>query len=79
MCNYSEQILELAKQRTGLKHDLDDEIILSGLDSLQLIEMAADLEKRFDVRIENELSNIDTFRDLAAVIQSQKNTTDRGP
>ena len=77
MCNYSEQILELAKQRTGLKHDLDDEIILSGLDSLQLIEMAADLEKRFDVRIENELSNIDTFRDLAAVIQSQKNTTDR--
>ena len=54
MCNYSELILELAKQRTGLKHDLDDEIILSGLDSLQLIEMAADLEKRFDVRIENE-------------------------
>ena len=77
MCNYSEQIRELAKQRTGLKHDLDDEIILSGLDSLQLIEMAADLEKRFDVRIENELANIDTFRDLAAVIQSQKNTTDR--
>ncbi|MEC8391139.1 MAG: acyl carrier protein [Planctomycetota bacterium] len=77
MCNYSELILELAKQRTGLKHDLDDEIILSGLDSLQLIEMAADLEKRFDVRIENELANIDTFRDLAAVIQSQKNTTDR--
>ena len=77
MCNYSEQILELAKQRTGLEHDLDDEIILSGLDSLQLIEMAADLEKRFDVRIENELANIDTFRDLAAVIQSQKNTTDR--
>ena len=77
MCNYSEQILELAKQRTGLKHDLDDEIILSGLDSLQLIEMAADLEKRFDVRIENELANINTFRDLAAVIQSQKNTTDR--
>ena len=77
MCNYSEQILELAKQRTGLKHDLDDEIILSGLDSLQLIEMAADLEKRFDVRIEYELANIDTFRDLAAVIQSQKNTTDR--
>jgi acyl carrier protein len=77
MCNYSEQILELAKQRTGLKHDLDDEIILSGLDSLQLIEMAADLEKRFDVRIENELANIDTFRDLAAVIQSQKNTNDR--
>ena len=72
MCNYSELILELAKQRTGLKHDLDDEIILSGLDSLQLIEMAADLEKRFDVRIENELANIDTFRDLAAVIQSQK-------
>ena len=77
MCNYSELILELAKQRTGLKHDLDDEIILSGLDSLQLIEMAADLEKRFDVRIENELANIDTFRELAAVIQSQKNTTDR--
>lgn len=77
MCNYSELILELAKQRTGLKHDLDDEIILSGLDSLQLIEMAADLEKRFDVRIENELANIDTFRDLAAVIQSQKDTTDR--
>ncbi len=77
MCNYSEQILELAKQRTGLKHDLDDEIILSGLDSLQLIEMAADLEKRFDVRIENELANIDTFRDLAAVIQSQKDKTDR--
>ena len=70
MCNYSEQILELAKQRTGLKHDLDDEIILSGLDSLQLIEMAADLEKRFDVRIENELANIDTFRELAAVILS---------
>ena len=77
MCNYSELILELAKQRTGLKHDLDDEIILSGLDSLQLIEMAADLEKRFDVRIENELANIDTFRDLAAVIQSQKDKTDR--
>ena len=77
MCNYSEQILELAKQRTGLKHDLDDEIILSGLDSLQLIEMAADLEKRFDVRIEYELANIDTFRDLAAVIQSQKDKTDR--
>ena len=76
MCNYSEQILELAKQRTGLKHDLDDEIILSGLDSLQLIEMAADLEKRFDVRIENELANIDTFRDLAAVIQSQKDKID---
>ena len=76
MCNYSELILELAKQRTGLKHDLDDEIILSGLDSLQLIEMAADLEKRFDVRIENELANIDTFRDLAAVIQSQKDKTD---
>ena len=76
MCNYSELILELAKQRTGLKHDLDDEIILSGLDSLQLIEMAADLEKRFDVQIENELANIDTFRDLAAVIQSQKDKTD---
>ena len=76
MCNYSQQILEFARQRTGLEHDLDDEIISSGLDSLQLIEMAADLESRFDVRIENELANIDTFRDLATVIQSQKGKID---
>ena len=76
MCKYSQQILEIAKQRTGLEHDLDDEIISSGLDSLQLIEMAADLESRFDVRIENELANIDTFRDLATVIQSQKGKID---
>ena len=70
MCDYNQQVLDFASQRTGLKHQIDDEIILSGLDSLQLIEMATDLEKRFGVRIESELANIVTFRDLANVIQA---------
>jgi acyl carrier protein len=70
MCDYNQQVLDFASQRTGLKHQIDDEIILSGLDSLQLIEMAADLEQRFSVRIESELADIVTFRDLAKVIQA---------
>jgi acyl carrier protein len=70
MCDYNQQVLDFASQRTGLKHQIDDEIILSGLDSLQLIEMAADLEQRFSVRIESELADIVTFRDLAKVLQA---------
>ena len=73
MCDYNQQVLDFASQRTGLKHQIDDEIILSGLDSLQLIEMAADLEQRFSVRIESELADIVTFRDLAKVIQAYTN------
>lgn len=61
MCNYSELILELAKQRTGLKHDLDDEIILSGLDSLQLIEMAADLENASTCELKTNLPTSTPF------------------
>jgi acyl carrier protein len=73
MCDYNQQVLDFASQRTGMQHQIDDEIIFSGLDSLQLIEMAADLEQRFSVRIESELADIVTFRDLANVIQAHTN------
>ena len=75
MCDYNQQVLDFASQRTGMQHQIDDEIIFSGLDSLQLIEMAADLEQRFSVRIESELADIVTFRDLANVIQAHTNQT----
>ena len=65
MDDYGKRILELTSRRTGLQHDLDDEIIMCGLDSLQLIEMATELEKQFDIRIEEELAEMTTFRDLA--------------
>ena len=62
--------VQLAQIKLQEKQGTVDEIILSGLDSLQLIEMATDLEQRFGVRIESELADIVTFRDLANVIQA---------
>lgn len=64
-----ETILEYLRKSVGGNPTLDDQLALVGVDSIGLAELTFELEKRFAIRVDDEIHELQTVRDLADYVR----------
>jgi acyl carrier protein len=67
-----EQLLDRMHARLGSRARLEDRLDALGVDSLQLADFVADLEKAFDFRADQDIFDVETVAELAAYIRAQR-------
>ena len=67
------RIIEHLRRIVGGSPQPDDSLALIGVDSVAMAELTFELEKNFNIRIDDEILDIDTIRELTHyVIARQK-------
>ncbi|MCC6509569.1 MAG: acyl carrier protein [Pirellulaceae bacterium] len=63
-------LIQLA-EKFGGQPQLSDSLILVGVDSVGMAELTFDIEKRFGIRVDDEVLEVDTVQDLANYIRQR--------
>ena len=68
MNNVLAQVLEIIESKTKGAAAPDDSFARLAIDSLGMAEIVTEIEKRFDVKTDDEILNVNTSRELAEYI-----------
>jgi acyl carrier protein len=66
------QVIDYLAKIVGSKPDLEDSLAMIGIDSVAMAEMTFDLEKRFSIRIDDEILDVETVRQLVQYLHKRK-------
>lgn len=64
-------LVQLA-EKFGGRPQLSDSLILIGVDSVGMAELTFDIEKRFGIRVDDGILDVDTVQDLADYIRQRQ-------
>ncbi len=70
-----EKILELIREVYGKKAQLSDSLLLLGIDSVGMAELTLEVEKRFGIRVNDDIFDVETLAQLAEYIELRRQTT----
>lgn len=62
-------ILDEVKRISGNIPTLDDSLALIGVDSVGMAELTFELEKRYRIKVDDEVLEVDTVRDLVDYVR----------
>ena len=70
----SEQIKDIISKHTGVSELSDDDLLEnSGLNSLDVVEISAEIEKIFNIEFTSEeIINIKTIKDIVCLIEQKR-------
>ena len=70
----SEQIKEIISKHTGVSELSDDDLLEnSGLNSLDVVEISAEIEKIFNIEFTSEeIINIKTIKDIVCLVEQKR-------
>ncbi len=68
-----EQVLTLVGDICGKKAKLDDSLALLGIDSVSMAELTIEVEKRFGIRVADDIMDVETLHELADYIRVHQN------
>ena len=66
------QILEYLKKVCGGSPKGNDSLSLIGIDSVAMAELTFELEKRFSIRIEDDILDVDTVDELVGYVVARQ-------
>jgi acyl carrier protein len=66
-----QQLLELVRCKTGVSAQPGDTLAALRIDSLAMAELTVEIEKLFQIRVEEDVLDVQTVDDLADYIQSK--------
>lgn len=67
--NYKDEIFKMIKEKTTKNFDENTSIRDLGLDSIDMVEMIADFEEKFNIEIPSEkINSIKTIKNLLDII-----------
>ena len=72
MESIEEQLLRNFTEKFGSRPELSDGLAYIGVDSVGMAELTFDLEKQFDIRVDDEIVHTDTVQDLADYIRKRQ-------
>lgn len=78
MESIEEILINSLGEKFGTRPELDDSLLLLGIDSVGMAELTYDIEQRFNISIDDTLLDVDTVQDLANYIrQKQRQQSDQ--
>ena len=72
MESIEEQLLRNFTEKFGSRPELSDGLAYIGVDSVGMAELTFDLEKQFNIRVDDEIVHTDTVQDLADYIRKRR-------
>jgi acyl carrier protein len=66
------RLLQLVQRRLGVSAAIDDPLAALGVDSLQLADFVADLEREFRIRADQDIFEVQTLRELARYLHARR-------
>ena len=66
-----EKLLASFEEKFGNKPELDDELSFLGVDSVGMAELTVEIERDFQIEVDDQIVNVDTVQDLAAYIRER--------
>jgi acyl carrier protein len=66
------QVLDYLAKTVGGRPDLDDSLAMIGIDSVAMAEMTFELEKRFSIKIDDEILDVESVRQLVQYLHRRK-------
>ncbi|MFO0941207.1 MAG: acyl carrier protein [Pirellulales bacterium] len=73
MASIEEILVNSLGEKFGTRPELDDSLLLLGIDSVGMAELTYDIEKQFNISIDDTLLDVDTVQDLANYIRQKQN------
>lgn len=71
------ELLKTLTDELGRRPEIADPLSGLGIDSLRMAELAGELEERFEIRVDEELLDVDTVGELAQYVRTKvSNSTD---
>jgi acyl carrier protein len=65
-------LLQQLGEKFGGQPKLSDSLVLVGVDSVGMAELTFDIEKRFGIRVDDAVLEVDTVQDLADYIRQRQ-------
>lgn len=72
MESIEEALLKNFTEKFGRRPELSDGLAYIGVDSVGMAELTFDLEKQFDIRVDDEIVHSETVQDLADYIRERQ-------
>ncbi len=72
MDTIEQQIAQLLHDELGRSLDADAPLTDLGVDSLRMAELAGSFEKRFRIRVDQDLMDAETIRELADYVRARQ-------
>lgn len=72
MDTIEQALLENLREKFGGQPQLTDSLMLVGVDSVGMAELTFEIEKRFGIRIDDGVLEIDTVQELADYIRRKQ-------
>ena len=69
MSQIHNELTKLIESKTGVVPQLDDTLDIMMIDSLAMAELTVDIEKAFDIRIDDDVLDVQSFRGLVSYIE----------
>lgn len=66
------QVIDYLAKIVGSRPHLDDSLALIGIDSVAMAEMTFELEKRFSIKIDDEILDVESVRQLVQYLHVRK-------
>ena len=66
------QVIDYLAKIVGSKPHLDDSLAMIGIDSVAMAELTFDLEKRFSIKIDDEILDVQTVGQLVQYLHERK-------
>jgi acyl carrier protein len=64
--------MEYLTKVVGTQPHLEDSLAMIGIDSVAMAEMTFELEKRFGIKIDDEILDVESVRQLVEYLHSRK-------
>jgi acyl carrier protein len=65
------ELVQALSEELGREVHGSDSLDSLGIDSLRMVQLAAELERRFEFRVDEELLDVETVEELTAYVQSR--------
>lgn len=72
------EIVQTLRRELGRDVNSTDSLGSLGIDSLRMAQLATELERRFEFRVDEELLDIDTVEELAEYVRSRSAGLEHG-
>jgi acyl carrier protein len=69
-----QELLAFIKQTFNVQPEMDEPLALVGIDSVGMAEMTLELEKRYNIRVDETIFDVDTVADLVSYVRERQAT-----
>ena len=67
-------LLSQLQEKFGTRPQLSDELILLGVDSVGMAELTFEIEKQYNIKVDDALMEVETVQDLVEYIRQRQQT-----